>query len=132
MDKKPIINQQVSGRDNIVQAGDNLIGIIVSGLPEVLVALLIASVVAQCGGYAYAALSNPDHILFVLLFPGICYPFVFAPFAFFSFFIGIVAKNKKIVFLSLLSGIISVSIVLLVNLVPASTLMKIVQSLQSS
>ena len=116
-ENNPKVNQKAEGEGIAQAAGTNATAVTIFGVPLVrtLTTFFIGSIVFQCLGYCCALnLNDPSFSVTVC---GFCYPVFFGLPAFFGFFYGIALRNRDITLLSLLSGIISLSFVILLRTV---------------
>lgn len=116
-DNSPKVNQEAKGEGIAQAAGTNATAVTIFGVPLVrtLTTFFIGSIVFQCLGFCCALnLNDPS---FSVTACGLCYPVVFGIPAFFGFFYGIALRNRNIILLSLLSGLISISFIIILNTV---------------
>jgi hypothetical protein len=119
------IQQEAKGEGIAQAAGHGATAIAIFGVPleKALITFFAASIVFQFLGYCCALnLNDPS---FTVTTCGLCYPVFFGLPAFLGFFFGIALKNKKIIFLTLLSGAISVGFIIVLRTIGVGSYFRI-------
>jgi hypothetical protein len=116
----PQYEQKAEGSGIAQAAGQGATAVNFFGIPieTLLMAQLVAQISIQVIGYlctlaAYPASRGIGGYLFFVFSFGLCFPIVFGPLAIYGLVIGYSVKNKKIITMSVISGALSVLLVVI-------------------